>query len=151
MLRGPGHECGAQGLDDAEPHGQQPQMIHAAIVSVGHLRPPDLPQVRCSRHPRVVSRLLTAEEIRAQLDTLPDWAGDTVALRRTVEFPDFPRAISAVVGVADVAEEMDHHPDMDIRWRTITFSLATHSAGGVTQQDVELAHRISAIAASLMA
>jgi 4a-hydroxytetrahydrobiopterin dehydratase len=98
-----------------------------------------------------VSRLLTADEIASQLDALPGWAGDTLSLRRTIEFPDFPRAISAVVGVADVAEEMDHHPDMDIRWRSITFTLATHSAGGVTQQDVELAHRISAIAASLMA
>ena len=42
---------------------------------------------------------------------------------------------------------MDHHPDIDIRWRTLVFGLSTHSAGGVTQLDVELAHRISALAA----
>ncbi len=51
--------------------------------------------------------------------------------------------------VAEIAEEMNHHPDMDIRWRTVTFSLSTHSAVGVTQLDVELAHRIDAVAASL--
>ena len=51
--------------------------------------------------------------------------------------------------VAEIAEEMNHHPDMDIRWRTVTFSLATHSVGGVTQLDVELAHRIDGVTASL--
>ena len=40
---------------------------------------------------------------------------------------------------------MDHHPDIDIRWRTLTFSLSTHSAGGLTQLDLELAHRIDAL------
>ncbi|HNE87841.1 MAG TPA: 4a-hydroxytetrahydrobiopterin dehydratase [Actinomycetota bacterium] len=96
-----------------------------------------------------MSRTLTSDEIAAQLPDLTDWAGDTVALRRSVEFADFPTAITAVDRVAEVAEEMSHHPDIDIRWRTVTFALSTHSAGGVTQLDVELAHRIDAIAASL--
>jgi 4a-hydroxytetrahydrobiopterin dehydratase len=51
--------------------------------------------------------------------------------------------------VALEAEEMDHHPDIDIRWRTVTFVVSTHSEGGVTQLDVELAHRISQAAARL--
>jgi len=51
--------------------------------------------------------------------------------------------------VAIEAEEMNHHPDMDIRWRTVTFTLSTHSAGGVTQLDIELAHRIRMIAEEL--
>ena len=93
---------------------------------------------------------LTADEIHTQLADLPGWQGDPAGLRRSVQFPDFPTAISAIAEVAEVAEEIGHHPDMDVRWRTITFALTTHDAGGVTQLDVELAHRISAIAASLL-
>jgi len=96
-----------------------------------------------------VSRPLTPAEIQGQLLDLPGWTGDTAALRRTVEFRDFATAIRAVTEVAEAAEEMDHHHDMDIRWRTIAFAVSTHSAGGVTQLDIELAHRISAITASL--
>ena len=51
-----------------------------------------------------------------------------------------------VTDVAEVAEEMDHHPDIDIRWRTVSFFLVTHSAGGVSQLDIEFAHRIAALA-----
>jgi 4a-hydroxytetrahydrobiopterin dehydratase len=54
--------------------------------------------------------------------------------------------IRIVDDVAVVAEELDHHPDVDIRWRKVTFSLSTHSQGGVTGRDVELASRIDEIA-----
>ena len=64
-------------------------------------------------------------------------------------FPDFRAAIRGVDEIALAAEEMDHHPDIDIRWRTLHLVLATHSAGGVTQLDVELAHRINEIAVGL--
>ena len=50
--------------------------------------------------------------------------------------------------VAEVAEELDHHPDIDIRWRTLTFACATHSAGGVTAKDLTLAARIDEIVRS---
>jgi 4a-hydroxytetrahydrobiopterin dehydratase len=90
-------------------------------------------------------RLLNEEEISRQLDGLDGWSGDPKGLRRTVAAADFPTAIRIVDEVAKVAEEMNHHPDIDIRWRNLQFALATHSAGGVTQFDVELAHRINAI------
>jgi 4a-hydroxytetrahydrobiopterin dehydratase len=61
---------------------------------------------------------------------------------------DFPTAIAWVDAVAVIAEEMDHHPDIDIRWRTLHFAVSTHSAGGVTALDVELAARIEAVVAS---
>ncbi len=93
-----------------------------------------------------MSRLLTPEEIGKQLDTLPGWQGATESLQCSYTFPEFLIAIAAVVAVAHEAEEMNHHPDIDIRWRTVIFTLATHSAGGVTQLDVELAHRIRMIA-----
>jgi 4a-hydroxytetrahydrobiopterin dehydratase len=91
---------------------------------------------------------LTADELRRRLADLPRWQGDPTALQRSVDAPDFPTAIRLVDDVAVVAEEMDHHPDIDIRWRTVTFVLSTHSAGGVTDLDLTLAERISALAAA---
>lgn len=96
-----------------------------------------------------MSRVLDSAEVERLLGDLPGWSGGTAALERTIAFPDFPTAITGVVRVAEEAELMDHHPDIDIRWRRVTFTLSTHSAGGVTLLDVELAHVISRIAAEL--
>ena len=93
-----------------------------------------------------MSRLLEADEIARQLLDLPGWTREGDTLRRSIEAKDFPAAIRIVDGVAVEAEQMAHHPDIDIRWRTLHFALSTHSAGGITQLDVELAHRISVIA-----
>ena len=93
-----------------------------------------------------MARLLDDEEITRQLRDLPGWTRDGATLRRELDAPDFARAIRLVVDVADEAEQMDHHPDIDIRWRTVRFACSTHSAGGITQLDVELAHRIEAAA-----
>jgi 4a-hydroxytetrahydrobiopterin dehydratase len=97
----------------------------------------------------VSSRPLDQSEIASARASLPGWTGDEHALRRSLAFPDFPAAITAVDAIAVVAEDMQHHPDIDIRWRTLHLTLSTHDAGGVTQLDVELAHRIAEIAASL--
>jgi 4a-hydroxytetrahydrobiopterin dehydratase len=94
-----------------------------------------------------VARLLEPAELDRQLADLPGWTGDTAGISRTLKAPDFLTGIRIVSDVAEAAEQMDHHPDIDIRWRTLVFGLATHSAGGVTQLDVELAARISAAAA----
>jgi 4a-hydroxytetrahydrobiopterin dehydratase len=96
-----------------------------------------------------MSRRLDADEIDRQLHDLPGWSGDTTAIHATVEFPAFSAAIRGVDEIAVVAEAMNHHPDIDIRWRTLHLRLTTHDAGGVTQLDVELAHRIVEIAAGL--
>jgi len=92
-------------------------------------------------------RRLDAEEVSRQLAALPGWSGDTTAVHRDVRAPDFATAIRIVDEVAEVAEQMNHHPDIDIRWRRLTFALHTHVAGGVTQYDIELAHRITEILA----
>jgi 4a-hydroxytetrahydrobiopterin dehydratase len=91
--------------------------------------------------------LLEADALLAALAALDGWTGDPSALSRTVELASFPAAITVVNQVAAVAEDLDHHPDIDIRWRTLTFRLSTHSAGGVTRRDVELAERIDEIVA----
>jgi 4a-hydroxytetrahydrobiopterin dehydratase len=88
---------------------------------------------------------LSPDEIAAALHGLPDWSGDGDGLRRTAELPSFRDAVAAIVAIADVAEELDHHPDIDLRWRTLHFTLVTHSAGGVTENDLQLARRIDAL------
>ena len=90
-----------------------------------------------------MSRLLTDDEVTRQLADLPGWRREGDALVATVRAPDFPAAIRVVSAVADDAERMNHHPDIDIRWRTTRWLLTTHDAGGLTQLDVELAHLIS--------
>ena len=88
-------------------------------------------------------RLLTHEEIDRQLNDLPGWAVDGTQIVATFEAPDFPAAIRLVDEVALDAESMNHHPDIDIRWRSVRFVLSTHDQGGLTQLDVELAHQIN--------
>ncbi|MCV2489401.1 4a-hydroxytetrahydrobiopterin dehydratase [Geodermatophilus sp. YIM 151500] len=88
---------------------------------------------------------LSPDELSAALGDLPLWSGDTGGLHRTVELPSFRDAVAAIGAVADVAEELDHHPDVDLRWRTLHFALVSHSAGGVTELDLQLARRIDAL------
>jgi 4a-hydroxytetrahydrobiopterin dehydratase len=90
----------------------------------------------------VPPQVLSVDEIEQQLNDLPGWSGDQESLRKTAVAPDFPTAIRLVNEVAEIAEEMNHHPDMDIRWRRVHFTLRTHMSKGVTQYDIELAHRI---------
>jgi 4a-hydroxytetrahydrobiopterin dehydratase len=92
-----------------------------------------------------MAELLDADGVARGLSGLDGWQGDPTAIRRTVTLPSFMAAVRVVDRVAQVAEELDHHPDIDIRWRTLTFSCATHSAGGVTDRDVALAGRIDEI------
>ncbi len=87
--------------------------------------------------------LLDAAAVNSALANLPGWERDGDALVRTAALPSFPAAIAVVDRVAVVAEERDHHPDIDIRWRTLTFRCSSHSAGGITALDVALAAAIS--------
>jgi 4a-hydroxytetrahydrobiopterin dehydratase len=96
-----------------------------------------------------VSRLLEGDEVVEALAGLPGWTGDTAMIERTYVFPDFPTAVRGVDEIAVVAEEMDHHPDLDIRWRRLRVALTTHDAGGVTQLDIQQAHRVHEIATGL--
>ena len=89
--------------------------------------------------------LLTDEEIEAAVNVLDDWtAEDGKTLVRSVENKTFLDGIRLVATVAQVAEEMNHHPDIDIRWTTVTFRVSTHSEGGLTTSDLELARVIDA-------
>ena len=89
--------------------------------------------------------VLSADEVDAAVSELNGWAREDGALRRSVTFASFLDGINAVRRVADAAERADHHPDMDIRWRTVHFTLATHSEGGITEKDVALARQIDGL------
>jgi 4a-hydroxytetrahydrobiopterin dehydratase len=70
-----------------------------------------------------------------------DWIDSQGALEKTFELPSFRAAIAFVGRVADVAEDADHHPDIAISYRKVTLRWTTHSAGGITERDYELAGR----------
>ncbi len=91
--------------------------------------------------------VLTNDQVDAALPDLPGWERAAGTLRRSVKFPSFLDGIDAVRRVAEFAEEKDHHPDIDIRWRTVTFALVTHSVGGITKRDVQMAQEINRILA----
>ena len=81
-------------------------------------------------------------EIRRAIGSLPGWVRKGDALTKTYSFARFSDGIRFVDQVAQVADKMDHHPDIDVRYTKITFSLSTHDAGGITQNDIDLAGAI---------
>lgn len=92
-----------------------------------------------------MGELLGTGAVEDALRGLEGWSGGPGGIARTVELESFPAAIALVDRVAEAAEAADHHPDIDIRWRTVTFTLSTHSAGGVTAKDVRMAATIDGI------
>jgi 4a-hydroxytetrahydrobiopterin dehydratase len=89
--------------------------------------------------------LLTDEEIAAGLVGLPGWNRVGNAITRTVKLGDFRDAILYVGGVAHLAQAANHHPDIAISWNTVTLTLSTHSAGGLTEADLALARQLSSL------
>jgi 4a-hydroxytetrahydrobiopterin dehydratase len=92
--------------------------------------------------------LLSDDEVSARLKDLPGWKATVVdgtsAIAATFEFSDFADALAFVNQVGHEAEQMNHHPDIDIRWNKVTLVQSTHSAGGLTVADFELVHHIAA-------
>jgi 4a-hydroxytetrahydrobiopterin dehydratase len=96
-----------------------------------------------------MAELLTDDQLNEALSHLSSWRQDGVTLVREVELASFVQAIQVVNRVAEIAENDDHHPDIDIRWRTLTFHLSTHSEGGLTAKDVALATEIDTVVDAL--
>jgi 4a-hydroxytetrahydrobiopterin dehydratase len=88
---------------------------------------------------------LTSEELEQGLRELDGWSVEGDNLTKTLKFPTFPGGIGFVNRVADLAEEMGHHPDIDIRYSTVTLYLSTHDEGGITGKDITLARRIDTL------
>jgi 4a-hydroxytetrahydrobiopterin dehydratase len=93
--------------------------------------------------------MLEENEIDAALRDLPEWRRDGDALVRVITVPGgFSDAIAFVACLAAAADQADHHPDVAISWNRVTVRWSTHSAGGITARDVEMARRTDEIAAS---
>jgi len=90
--------------------------------------------------------LLKVAEIKSALKQVPGWKRRGKTIQRTFEFKDFVAAMKFVNKVAKLAEKAWHHPDIDIRWNQVTLTLSTHSDGGLTEKDFELAAKCNRVA-----
>lgn len=86
--------------------------------------------------------LVPEEDVPAALASLPGWAVEGGALVKQFTLPSFLGAVDFVNMVAAMAEEANHHPDLDIRYDKVRVALVTHSAGGITDKDLDMARRI---------
>ncbi len=94
--------------------------------------------------------LLDQDQIDAALRSRhPDWSGTPDKLSRAIEFADFPTAVEFINQIAPRCEQLDHHPDLALRWRWVEIELSTHSAGGVTELDLALAEIVDELASAL--
>ena len=89
---------------------------------------------------------LSDEEIEERRSGLEGWERDRDAIRRQFELDDFKGSVDFVNRLTPEAEGMNHHPDLEISWNKVTVSVTTHSEGGLTENDFELASRISRLA-----
>ena len=93
-----------------------------------------------------MTTLLNQTAIEKALSGLEGWSQDGEEISRTFTLPSFPAALVFAAAVGQLAERADHHPDIVIQYRKVTLTLSTHSAGGLTQKDMDLAREIIAIA-----
>ncbi len=85
---------------------------------------------------------LTDEEIQAHLKKLSHWEIDNEMLQRRFILPSFPSTMFFACAVAHVAEVGQHHPDMNISYNKLAVRFVTHSAGGITAKDFEMAQKV---------
>ena len=93
--------------------------------------------------------LLKPGEVAEHLKTLDGWKQEGKAIRKEFVFQDFPEAVLFVSALVPGAEEADHHPDIEIHYKRVILSYATHSEGGITQKDVDGAAMADAVAGNL--
>ncbi len=89
--------------------------------------------------------LLNKDQIAEQFGQLKGWTIEGKEIKKLVESADFVHAMGFVNSVALLAEKLNHHPDIDIRWNKVHLALSTHSAGGLTEFDFKLAKAIDAL------
>jgi len=88
---------------------------------------------------------LSDDEITQRLEGLDGWSREGDAIVREYKCNDFVGSVKLVDALTPVAEEMNHHPDLKISWDTVTVSITTHSEGGLTENDFELAGKIDSL------
>jgi 4a-hydroxytetrahydrobiopterin dehydratase len=90
--------------------------------------------------------LISDAEAQERLGALDGWERAGEAIEKSFKRGDFVGAVEFVSRLVEPAEEMNHHPDVAISWETVTITIATHSEGGLTAADFELAAKIDALA-----
>ena len=88
---------------------------------------------------------LSETELQQAMQNLPGWSVRDNAIERNYKFADFVAAMVFVNRVAELAEQAQHHPDIDVRYNQVKIALSTHDAGGITQKDADMAAKIAAI------
>ena len=88
--------------------------------------------------------LLTEAEIGTRLRGVPGWSREGNAITRTWNFRGFPEALRFINRIGELAESMNHHPDIHNSWATVELRLTTHDKGGLTNLDFELAEKLNA-------
>ncbi len=90
--------------------------------------------------------LLSDSEVQERLAGLSGWERAGEAIEKSFKCGDFVGSVEFVTKLVDPAEGMNHHPDLSISWDTVTVTISTHSEGGLTANDFELAEKIDALA-----
>jgi 4a-hydroxytetrahydrobiopterin dehydratase len=106
---------------------------------------PSLPGVSPQKRKFMATAKLTEQHVQTGLQKLEGWSVVEGSLHRVFEFHDFAHAFGFMTRVALAAEKMDHHPDWSNSWNKVTVDLCTHSAGGLTRNDFDLAEKIQKI------
>lgn len=92
-----------------------------------------------------MSEKVPKADLARRLKKIPEWEIKKERLVRAFEFDEFMDGIDFVNGVAEIAEDANHHPDISIRYTLVTLSLTTHDCGGITDRDFELAARVDTL------
>jgi 4a-hydroxytetrahydrobiopterin dehydratase len=88
---------------------------------------------------------LTPDEISDNLKSIPNWNRKNVLIQRTFKFDEYFDGIEFATKVGRIAERLNHHPDITVRWRAVDVVTTTHDAGGITEMDFRLARWVDAI------
>jgi 4a-hydroxytetrahydrobiopterin dehydratase len=89
-----------------------------------------------------MAEVISPDDLKRLLKRIPEWEVEGKCIVRTIEFDDFQEGIDFVNAVAEIADDTEHHPDIDIRYSKVVVRLTTHDAGGITDADIEMAQLI---------
>jgi 4a-hydroxytetrahydrobiopterin dehydratase len=120
--------------------------LWSAVTSLSLFREAAAQEGQPSGNDNIPPQLKSVPQIIGVPAELPQWKREGEIISRTFAFPDFSAAMVFVNAVAELAEQAQHHPDIDVRWNKVTLALTTHDAGGLTEKDFALARQCDALA-----